>query len=89
MNGMERIIDVDMECRCKKLSTALDKFFKKHPTLNYWRETFESMAENKEDFLSDGTMADGTKNIFWSFALHLDIEDDYIYIAIIERGCNN
>ena len=70
---MKRIIDVDMECRCKKVTTALDKFFKKYPTLNYWREHLEYMA-------------DGTKNNFWSWALHLDIEEDYIYIAVIERA---
>ena len=83
---MKRIIDVDMECRCKKLSTALDRFFKKYPNLIYYRETFESMAENKEDFLSDRKMADGTDNDNWCWALHLDIEEDYIYIAVIERA---
>lgn len=83
---MKRIIDVDMVCRCKKLSTALNRFFKKYPNLIEWKETFESMAENKDDFLSDGTMADGSKNDFWSWALHLDIEEDYIYIAVIERA---
>lgn len=86
IRNMTRTVDVDMECRCKKLSTALNKFFKKYPSLNYWRETLESMAENKEDFLSDTTMADGTKNNFWRWALHLDIEDNYYYIAVIERA---
>lgn len=83
---MTRTVDVDIKCKCKKLSTALDKFFKKYPNLICWRETLESMAENNEDFLSDRTMADGTKNDLWSWALHLDCEEDYIYIAIIERA---
>lgn len=83
---MKRIIDVDMECRCKKLSTALDRFFKKNPALNYWRETFEYMAENNLDFFSDNTMADGTKNNDWCYALHLDIEENYFYMAVIERA---
>ena len=79
-------IDVDMVCRCKKISTALDRFFKKYPNLAYWREQLEYMAENNKDFDSDITLADGTKNDFWSWALHLDIEDKYFYIAVIERA---
>ena len=82
---MKRIIDVDMECRCKKLSTALDSFFKKYPNLSYWRECFEYMAENNRDFESDVILADGTKNNCWTWALHLDMEENYYYIAIIER----
>ena len=83
---MKRIIDVDMTCKCKKLSTALDKIFGKHPSLNYWRETFEYMAENNLDFFSDNTMADGTKNKNWTYALHLDIGENYFYICVIERA---
>ena len=82
---MKRIIDVDMVCRCKKISTALDRFFKKYPNLTYWREQLEYMAENNIDFDSDITLADGTKNDFWCWALHLDIEENYFYIAVIER----
>lgn len=83
---MKIIIDNDMVCRCKKLSTALDRFFKKYPSLNYWRETLEYMSENNLDFMSDGTLADGTKNNEWCWALHLDIDEDYFYIAVIERA---
>ena len=83
---MKRIIDVDMECRCKKLSTALDRFFKKYPNLTYWREQLEYMAENNKDFDSDITLADGTKSDSWCWALHLDIEENYFYIAVIERA---
>ena len=83
---MKIIIDVDMVCRCKKLSTALDRFFRKYPDLNAWRESFEWMAENNKDFECDNLFADGTKNKNWRFALHLDIEEDYYYIAVIERA---
>ena len=83
---MKRIIDVDMECRCKKLSTALNRFFKKYPNLTEWRETLEYMAENNLDFFSDNTMADGTKNNDWCYALHLDINENDFYICVIERA---
>lgn len=84
---MTRIIDVDMECRCKKVSTALNRFFKKYPELeNDWRETFEYMALSNDDFMSDEKLADGTRNDEWCWALHLDIDTDYVYIAIIERA---
>ena len=83
---MKRIIEEEMETRCKKVSTALDRFFKKNPTLNYWRETFEYMAENNLDFFSDNTMADGTKNNDWCYALHLDINENDFYICVIERA---
>lgn len=82
---MNKVVSVDMNCRCKKLSTALDRFFNKYPTLDYWKETFEYMAENNLVFFSDNIMADGTKNKFWRYALHLVIEENYIYIAVIER----
>ena len=83
---MKRIIDVDMECRCKKLSTALNRFFKKYPNLIEWKETFEWMAENNQDFFCDNKFGDGTENKEWRYALHLDIEENYFYMAIIERA---
>lgn len=83
---MKRIIEAEMETRCKKISTALDRFFKKNPTLDYWRETFEYMAENNLDFFSDSIMADGTKNKDWAYALHLDINENDFYICVIERA---
>ena len=83
---MKRIIDVDMECRCKKLSTALDRFFKKYPNLTEWRETFEWMGENNVDFFCDNKFADGRENKDWCYALHLDIDENYYYIAVIERA---
>lgn len=83
---MKRIVDVDMTINCKKLSTALNRFFKKYPELNYWREEFEWMAENNEDFECNNIFNDGSKNNDWTYALHLDIEDSYFYIAVIERA---
>lgn len=83
---MKRIVDVDMKINCKKLTTALNRFFKKYPELNYWREEFEWMAENNEDFESNNIFNDGSKNYEWTYALHLDMEDSYFYIAVIERA---
>lgn len=82
---MERVIDVDMEMRVKKVETAFNRFFKKYPELDYWRDTFEYMADNNEDFFWDGIWADGTKNNNWGYALHLDIDDNFVYMAVIER----
>lgn len=83
---MKRIVDIDMTYRGKDLNKALDKFFKKYPHLEYWKEQFEYMAENNLDFDSDKKLADGTENKDWAYALHLDIEESHIYIAVIERA---
>lgn len=77
---------VDMDIACKKFETALNRFFKKHPELDYWKETFEWMFEEGVDFFSDNLYADGTKNYDWSYALHLDVFDSgHYYMAVIER----
>ena len=81
---MKIIIDVDMEIKAKKINTALNRFFKKYPNLEYWKETLEWMYENGQDFFSDNFDNMGNK-IPWSYALHLDINENSIYIAIIER----
>ena len=86
VESMKRIIDVDMEFRCKKLSTSLDRFLKKYPNLIYWKEQLEYMEKNNIDFDSDKTLAERTKNDSWCWALHLDIEENYFYIAVIERA---
>lgn len=83
---MKRVIDVDMECVCKKVSTALNRFFKKYPELNYWREQLDYMADNGIAFDSDQVLGDGSKNTEWSWALHLDIDENFVYIAVIERA---
>ena len=85
VNDMKRIVDVDMEVKTKNIKTALNRFFKKYSNLEYWREVFEYMAENNIDFECDNLLGDGTKNKEWSYALHLDINEDTIYMAVIER----
>lgn len=82
---MQRTVDIDMEVNTKNINTALNRFFKKYPSLNYWIETFEYMYENNQDYFSDNKLADGTNNINWCYALHLDINENSIYIAVIER----
>lgn len=82
---MTRTVNVDMDITCKKFETALNRFFKKYPELDYWKETFEWMFEDNVDFFCDNRYADGTKNYDWS-ALHLDCFDSgHYYIAVIER----
>lgn len=84
---MQRIIDVDMMVRCKKVETAFNRFFKKYPELDYWREQLEWMAENNIDFDCNNVYGcDGSRNYDWTYALHLDICEDYCYIAVIERA---
>ena len=88
---MTRTVEIEFETKAVNVKTAIDRFFVKHPSLKYWKETFEYMAENNEDFFSDITMADGTRNNDWAYALHLDInahisdnKKDF-YICVIER----
>jgi hypothetical protein len=83
---MKRTIDVDIEVTTKNINTALNKFFKKYPSLIYWKENFEYMYENNQDFFCDDKLADGTKNNKWCYALHLDINENSIYMAVIERA---
>lgn len=82
---MERIINVDFETNCKKIYTALNRFFNKFPELNYWEETFIWMFENGKRFFSDGVLEDGLLSNDWAYALHLIEDEDYFYIAVIER----
>lgn len=79
---MKRIIDVDMEVNTKKVATALNKFFRKYPELDYWKEQLEYMAENGEQFNSDKNDMGNE----WRWALHLINEENFVYIAIIERA---
>ena len=54
---------------------AINRFFKKYPELDYWKEQFEWMEETGTEFFSDNRMNDGTRNPYWSYALHLDQYD--------------
>lgn len=89
---MNRTIEVEMTARANSIEKAIAKFFGKHPELEYWKETFENMAENNESFFSDITMADGTHNSDWAYALHLDVNENVrkkdftVYMCIIERA---
>ena len=82
---MKRIVEVEFETRCKSAKTAIERFFKKFPALDYWKENFEYMAENNIDFFSDNKLADGTRNTEWAYALHFDSTEDFHYLCIIER----
>ena len=44
------------------------------------------MGDNNIDFLSDNSLADGQDNKEWAYALHLDCDENYYYIAVIERA---
>ena len=83
---MKRTIEVEMNSRTNNVTKAIDKFFTKHPKLDYWKETFEYMAENNEDFFADTRLADGTNNKDWTYALHLDVNEDTVYMCVIERA---
>lgn len=83
---MKRITDIDGSYDCKKFSTALRRFMKKYPGHEEWKETFEWMYESGTDFFCDNIFADGTKNPDWCYALHLDVNEDNFYLALIERA---
>lgn len=51
-----------------------------------WKETFEYMYENNQDFFCDNVWADGTKNNDWTYALHLDDNGGSYYLCVIERA---
>lgn len=83
---MKYNVNVEKEYN-KNADKAIDKFFKTHQELAYWKETLEWMNENEVDFFSDNRMADGTINEHWTYAIHLDkIEENYTYICILERA---
>ena len=82
---MKRIIEVEHEYK-RSPKKAIAMFFARHPELAYWREEFEYMAENEIDFECDNLYADGKINDDWTYALHLDINEDSVYICVIERG---
>lgn len=88
---MVRKIEAEMETTAAKVKTALDRFFKKYPELDYWGEQFEYMYENHQDFCCDNLMANGEKNPNWCYALHLNVNEHFydnkfdFYICVIER----
>lgn len=81
---MKRVIEIEMN-RAVSGERAIKLFFKLHPELNYWRETFECMLDDGINFFSDDKLADGTRNENWAYALHLDSDGEHTYICVIER----
>lgn len=82
---MKRTLEIESNTS-KSGKKAIRYFFRRHPELNYWKETFEYMLNNNINFYCDNTYGDGTRNNDWTYALHLDINEDNTYICIIERS---
>lgn len=83
---MKRVIEIEKEYRRYHGQKAIDRFFRAHEELSYWKETFEYMLENGLDHFDDTVLADGTKNADWTYALHFE-DDEYVtYICVIERA---
>ena len=79
------VVNLDKEYRCSA-EKAIEKFFKVHPELDYWKETFEWMnTENVEHFIDD-LFVNGEKNDEWCYSLWLTKDEKYTYIAVIERA---
>ena len=82
---MERTIEVEATYKCTA-DKAIEKFFNKNLNLSYWKEEFEYMADNNIGFECNNVLANGIKNQNWTYALHLDQNEDTTYICVIERG---
>lgn len=83
---MKKVTNIDMIIDCKKASTAINKFMKKYPGHEEWKETYEWMYETGTSFFCDNTFGDGTRNEEWSYALHFVVNENSYYIALIERA---
>lgn len=88
---MVRVTECEMETTAATLKTALNRFFRRYPLIDYWRGHLESMYETGRDFSSDELLANGEKDPGWNYALHLDVSDGgeenqkLFYICVIER----
>lgn len=82
---MKRTVDVEMNVDCAKFETAINRFFKKHPELGYWKETFEYMFEAGVDYMSNREMADGTTNNNWTWVLRFTKDCGYDF-TVVERA---
>lgn len=84
---MKRIVEAEMEVRTNSVKRAINKFFVKFADLDYWEEQFEYMYENGQDFCCDNLFANGEKkNEDWCYALHLDVDENFVYMCVIERA---
>lgn len=81
---MKRVFSEDAEYRRLSPEKVIKRFCEKYNKPE-WVETFEWMLETGTNFYSDTLMGDGSRNDYWGYALHLDIEENYTYIALIER----
>ena len=83
---LKRVVNIDAEYKCNG-KKAIEKFFKRYPEqAEEWKETFEYMLESGEEKFCDDLLADGTVNKDWCYCLRLEAEEDYTYIALIERA---
>lgn len=82
---MTRTVEIEMTLKTNNVEKAINKFFSKHPDIEYWRETFEYMSDKNEDFFCDNIFADGSNNSDWTYALHLDTNENSVYMCVIER----
>lgn len=82
---MKRTTNVDVTYRRLRGKKAIETFCNrvKKPE---WIETFEWMYENGIEIFNDTVMGNGGYNEFWCYALTLEVEEDYIYMAIVERS---
>lgn len=82
---MRRVKEYEKEYKTNNVLGAINRFFEKYQDVDYWKDTFEYMLENGENFFCDNLMADGEVNKDWRYALHLVVDEKYVYICVIER----
>ena len=78
-----RTVNIDFDTRCKKLETALKRFYAKYPELEKdSREQYEYMYENGIEHEDN---APPTDREAWTWRVWLCHDDGYFYFAWIER----
>lgn len=78
-----RTVNIDFDTRCKKLETALKRFYAKYPELEKdSREQYEYMYENGIEHEDN---APPTDRDAWTWCVWLCHDDGYFYFAWIER----
>lgn len=86
VNKMKRVKEYEREYRTNNVKEAIKRFFEAYSDVDYWKEQFEYMFENGQEFCCDNFMANGEENKDWSYALHLDVDEKYVDICVIERA---
>jgi hypothetical protein len=78
-----RTVNIDFDTRCKKIETALKRFYAKYPELEKdSREQYEYMYENGIEHEDN---APPTDRDAWTWRVWLCHDDGYFYFAWIER----